>query len=696
VAVSAAAVVAAGAGLAILADDTNSPWVVVGVLAFAVLATLPAVGRWVLHVACAGVVAMLVLLSVAALVRILLDLVGVPGRIPILLGLLLALVVFGAVAYWYLRGDWPRLPFRRGKAKRFEIPSPKWRPVTAAPCAAALAFAVILGLPLLFALTAKDSKPTAERRPVVSKIDALIVSAEPSAPASVAGELPEPYADSAGFKVTYSVGFAEGDGVRWTLTGSGDRQQAIAELSDPGAASLPPPAPVHDADRILLLVVDGTPPVLGEAAELPRVPGAPGEVERWRRIAKAAAPSGTPSFALLQTGNGPRLRDWQRFIRRGTYVRTGRALSVQRFAPPSMPDAAVQLAVGSDTAQEDYVLALRHQPILLFHSTEPVPRPLSIGALFKGGRVKQCFSRRLGSEECPVVRSPEALENGGTHLDLSLPGSRTLKKLANKERRALESGSPGEPVAPGAVAPATPEMLGEGSAMYAHPVPAESEESSILYLDYWWYLPDNPAGSGSGAFCGPGLVIPGISCFDHQSDWEGVTVVLDRTVPGKTPKVTAVHYAQHAKVASYSWDALTAAWREDSKLRRLRASMPGGKARPLVFAARGTHASYPLPCPRLRACRQVATTLGEKPHNGGLGWAGNQVACGTHPCLNLLPTALGGRAPALWNAFEGAWGERHCFLTYYCDSGSPPAAPGRQNRYMHPAKVDGDFAPDAD
>ena len=72
------------------------------------------------------------------------------------------------------------------------------------------------------------------------------------------------------------------------------------------------------------------------------------------------------------------------------------------------------------------------------------------------------------------------------------------------------------------------------STIYVRPVRREVNGRQFLYLDYWWYLPDNPARAGKGAFCGAGLVIPGVSCFDHQSDWEGITVKLDTTeVPGQ-------------------------------------------------------------------------------------------------------------------------------------------------------------------
>lgn len=58
-------------------------------------------------------------------------------------------------------------------------------------------------------------------------------------------------------------------------------------------------------------------------------------------------------------------------------------------------------------------------------------------------------------------------------------------------------------------------------------------------------------------------------------------------------------------------------------------------------------------------------------------------------CLLPLPNAAGGRGPASWNAFAGPWGRRRCWQTYYCDSATPPPAPGQQERYRDPARYDG-------
>jgi hypothetical protein len=231
------------------------------------------------------------------------------------------------------------------------------------------------------------------------------------------------------------------------------------------------------------------------------------------------------------------------------------------------------------------------------------------------------------------------------------------------------------------------------SAMYVHPVSREVNGRSLLYLDYWWYLPDNPARAGSGAFCGAGLVIPGISCFNHQSDWEGVTVVVDRTERGGRrvhPEPRWVHYAEHAGVVSYVWGELRAHWRA-APFERYVAGIGDAAERPLVFVSSGTHASYPTPCPgplRREPCRQIANKAEEGDADGELPWLGNVASrCGPGlSCLGLLPTLAGGTAAALWNAFEGPWGRRHCVLKYYCDSSDPPKAPGKQGRYGLPAR----------
>jgi hypothetical protein len=489
--------------------------------------------------------------------------------------------------------------------------------------------------------------------------------------------------------------------VRWGLRATANEAAARAALDARGPTSEAPPSVRAEADRVVVLRVDGTAATVKDPADLPDVPARAGEVKRWRRIARAAAPTGTPAYALLQTTRRSRLKRWTPFLT------PGGGISLQALGSQKVTDAAVRLALAAPTAREDFTLAMRYRPVLLFDRAEDVPRPLSIEDLFAQGKVRECEDRKVAGTSCTLVREPRELRNGGTHLQLDLPRSAALKQLAREDLRALAAtartrGDMLSPTAPGAPPRGTPSAAlprtdmgagsaptpvpGAGSAIYVHPVPDVDDGRSLLYLDYWWYLPDNPARAGMGAFCGAGLVIPGVSCFDHESDWEGVTVVIDRS--RRKPEPLAVYYAQHESVVGYRWSDLRRAWRSAGDRGPQGGRETDAADRPLVYLARGTHAGYPTRC-RSDNCRQVAHDRGENRYDGGLPWIGNDTgACARVSCLRMLPTATGGRAPALWNAFTGPWGRRHCLLTYYCDSGSPPAAPGQQERYKHPTDPD--------
>ncbi len=596
-------------------------------------------------------------------------------RLPILVGMGVALLVFGAVVYWYLR----RARCEWGWALGGAI---------------GLAAFVIAGIPILVGIAADDSEQVPEEVRVASQLDLLIVS--DGRPHSLPAELP-PNPALNKFDVSYSVGVAAGDGVRWTLANDGDADAALGALAagDTGASAAAVPVLRTGADPALLLVVDGTPPVTASPADLPKVPGHKGEIKRWNRVAAAAAPPGTPVSALLQTLDEGRLDNWDQFSRFDATV------SAQKLQSLTTADAALRLAVAAPTSQADFALAMAHRPVLLFDDLEPFPWPLSVDALFNEKRVTLCHDRRVGGTECgeEAIVDPRELTSGGTHLQLRLRDSRELKKLARDEldaAAAAKAPSPEAAAGPGAPPPGTPPAgvalpseeaaapPGVGSTIYVHPVSAEGDGKRMLYLDYWWYLPGNPVDVGAGALCGAGLVIPGVTCPGHQSDWEGVTVVIDRTEA--TPKVVAVQYAQHNSVVRYEWRRLRARWTKPDMPATV-AAIADVAGRPLVFVAKGTHASYPEPC---RGCGQVAhADLGESSHLGDLGWVGNDTnACGKSSCLQMLPTRIGGRKPALWNAYTGQWGERHCELTFYCDSGSPPTAPGIQKRYQSPAHYD--------
>ena len=419
----------------------------------------------------------------------------------------------------------------------------------------------------------------------------------------------------------------------------------------------------------------------------------------------------TPTYALLQTTEPSRLARWEDFSKHA------KAVSIQTLESQTATDAAGRLAVAAPTAQADFALAVKFQPILLFDAGESVPLPLSVSALFEEDRVRLCHDEGTTETDCgsgPIEHSSE-LKNGGTHLRLEQRNSRELRRLAADELANAEilrriraepqrTAKPEPGAAPVGTPPpgtaevespdraeapslAAPKAVETPSAIYVHPSPILLHGREMLYLDYWWYLPDNPVSLGDGALCGAGLVIAGVTCQSHQSDWEGITVVVDRG--GAKAKIVAVQYAQHNSVVRYGWKALRRRWRKNAIVEEKTAGMADIALRPLAFVARGTHASYPLPC--VAGCSQVtAKDVGDGPHDGSLPWIGDYSgACGESSCLQMLPTRLGGSEPALWSAFEGTWGDVHCFLTYYCDSGKPPTAPGQQRRYEHPAHYSG-------
>jgi hypothetical protein len=569
-------------------------------------------------------------------------------HLPLGVGLVVAVAVFATVGFFYL---W------LGASRR-----------VAASVGFTFALVFVLGLPILISKF-EDRQEVAPPELLVSQLDVLLVVA--GGPTS---DLPsiEPDPAAASWDIRYSVARMTGHSLRWVLLNSPSPDAARrAAAGDIGFVAGEPTLREH-ADHALMLVVDGTPPVVVDPTALPNVAGTSGEVGRWRRVARLAAPPGTPTFALLQTTDERRVGRWDEWLGE----RSGAAVSVQRSGAQAITDTALHVATSAPTAQEDMALALKYRPLLLFDTSDPVDTPLEVDTFFRSGLVELC-REEVRETSCEKVHGSSQLENGATHLriDVPEPGAPARREVAARTNPA-----PGRVVGPLGPAPGT------ASAIYVHVVPGDGADDNLVYLDYWWYLSYNQARSAAGASCGAGLVIPGKTCFDHQSDWEGVTVVVDRT--GKEPVPVAVQYAQHSDVVSYPWDYLRRIWQGEA-YRPLVRGVDDASDRPLVFVARGTHASYPKLCPP--NCRQVAhKNREEKVHRGDEPWPGNDTTrCTADVCLKALPTHNRGADPALWNAFEGTWGERHCILVYYCDSDNAPTAPASQDRYKEPWEIDG-------
>jgi hypothetical protein len=560
----------------------------------------------------------------------------------------------------------------------------------AAGAAAVVGLACLAFVPAALQRDRDRRRPVADQQPVPSLIDVRIVTDGSSHPAP-AHVPPDPALR--GFDVVYSVGYADGDTVHWTLVGNPSADTALAVASMGRAAAPRAQAPVtrDGADPVLVLLVDGTAPVIDGAPErLPLVTGRPDP--RWRRVARAAREPRMPTYVLAQTTRRGRLDAWERVS--GAFT----AISIQVDRRRTATDAALALAIGTAGADDDLALAITHRPILLFDTGEPVPRPLSVEWLFAHRRVTLCRDRGVAKTECDAspTTDPRRLENNDTHIEIDSPPSAVLKALARREakdaRRTRTGSTPDVPGAPPPGVPTPSPALAERSestpetAIYVHAVPVQEGRRRLVYLDYWWYLSDNPVNIGLKAFCGAGLVIPGVTCHSHRSDWEGMTVLVDRT---HTPRVLSVRYAQHDTVIWYSWSWLRAAWSRAGVAKGAVAEAEGGTERPVAFVARGTHSTYPVPC--RAACEQFAASgRGEDVHDGALPWIGNFTnTCGDSSCVHRLPTFEGGRQPALWNGFTGGWGRTSCALAYYCDSSEPPKAPGQQRRFRNPTRCTG-------
>jgi hypothetical protein len=695
-----------GTGLEAVDDALSKPWLPVAVGVFVVVATVPVLSRAALLVLCAGVVALLALVGFNVLFGLVVD-----WRFSITAGLAVAVVVFAFVAFVYLVLTWVR-------PKQDAVSKPRLG--VALVGSILLSIAVVIGLPPLFAelsTRAVDSPaapPVAER--IGADLDVLIVTdrravGERSVPEVPQGGFLPVYSRAVDLDVRYSVGIAEGRKVKWTNTGIAKAQEARAAIVSPGVEDTPAPKPRPGADRVIVLSVDGTPPVTPAPDKLRSIDGL-GALQRWKAIATAVRGAGwedTPVYALLQSTDDARLGEWG-----DSFSRLGGVVSVQRFGSQTITDSAVRLGLATPTAQDDFWLAMKHRPILVFDSGEPVPRPLSVEQLFSDKDVRQCSDLESGGTcgDDQVVEKPADLRSPGMHLVIDKPNG--LAKLAETEHglwargvialpvgRATTATVVAQPDQPGEGPPGTPpatalqpgrtpedprRLLGHGSRIYVHPVAITQGKRRLVYLDYWWYLADNPARSANGAFCGAGLVILGVTCFDHESDWEGITVVLQRGGDDWTP--IAAHYAQHEAVVRYDWEDLRRHWDTDEGLADVRERLTDFADRPVVFVASGTHASYARRC--RKHCKQVASGLEEKRTNGERVWVGDDTAvCLRVSCLLPLPTASGGSGPASWNAFRGSWGRRRCEWTYYCESGTPPPAPGQQDRYQDPARFDG-------
>jgi hypothetical protein len=267
----------------------------------------------------------------------------------------------------------------------------------------------------------------------------------------------------------------------------------------------------------------------------------------------------------------------------------------------------------------DLALALRFRPRLLFDAKERW-RPTDVDRFLAEPGHQACPP--VGAGSCAPFTSVAQLTPTVAYLDM---------------RGTRADGSDAVPPDLATCAKTRPELRecdGDGrSLIYAHVVRAGARTA----IDYWWFLRYNA-----------------YSLDRHESDWEGVTVIVNRA----GTRVLEVHFAAHASVWRYDADVPTVL---DGRVK--------------AYVSNGDHAAYPRPCTRL--CRQTDQTLPEAHYGGQASWIGNSAAGCRRACVRLLPATPEG-APASWDAWDGRWGAPTA------PAFAPPETPAFQRRFLHP------------
>jgi hypothetical protein len=209
---------------------------------------------------------------------------------------------------------------------------------------------------------------------------------------------------------------------------------------------------------------------------------------------------------------------------------------------------------------------------------------------------------------------------------------------------------------------------GPASAIYYH----VTDSNDRFYIDYWWFLRFNHFyRSDPSLSCHSALARKNGICDEHEGDWEGVTAV---TAPGDPEQLDYVVYAAHKGTFRYAASEIGLA----------------DGTRPVVYVARGSHASYPRPCSDdcnqpITLAAQGLVTLPESSFDGQRDWARNSDECPANApgsCLLSLPRTDDN--PHSWTVWQGQWGNGCGDVCGGQEEIGSPLSPGVQPRYQTP------------
>jgi MFS family permease len=410
-------------------------------------------------------------------------------------------------------------------------------------------------------------------------------------------------------------------------------------------------------DSVLLAYVDRC--TRGDDLRLVKTKGAHrGRLVELPRSSVEALSIGARASLDVAQSRAPRMLAELR-ARTGSEAAVGAAEAENPCAGEGVLDLSLRAADVIDGPYAEQ-LAMRYRPHLMFDTNEPW-RPLQIDALMAERSPDGQPRHRI----CDANRSNGKLSQG--HCE-PLVGVEELSDATKPGRiidfDGLQLGgedyrSPSLDACPGRRSGILRDCDdGESSAFYYQVTRANDR----VYADYWWFLRYNHfAGRGLDDICARRIARKVIGCFDHEGDWEGVTAV---TKVGDDQSLEFVDLAAHSGV------------------HRIAASELITKgARPVIFIAQGSHASYRRPCPK--RCRQLDRKLGiklpETNTDGRIPWGRNSdAACGEPVPTCLLPL------PSTWRAFKGWWGSPHCLSTRSCRNEFGPKSPAIQRRYRLP------------